>query len=127
MSELVTYLVAFMLTFPIPLTIAFYVCTRKITRNKRKTLHLTVNSMTVIYIFSVNATLMTIFERTFIWYIFILLILLLGMFVYLHWKFKEEVHFRKAWKGFWRLSFLLFVFSHIGLTLYGLTDRLLTL
>lgn len=127
MSAFFTYIIAFIITFPIPMTIAFYILMRKLTRNKRKTLHLTVNCMTLIYIFSVNATLAAIFEKTFIWYIFILLILLLGLFVFLHWKYKEEVHFTKAWKGFWRLSFLLFVFSHIGLTLYGLTDRLLAL
>lgn len=83
--------------------------------------------MTLIYILAVHVTLLVIFNQSFLWYIFILLILLLSMFVILQWKYQEEVHFRKVWKGFWRFNFLLFGFSYIGLTIYGLMDRILSL
>ncbi|KGX83764.1 DUF3397 domain-containing protein [Pontibacillus marinus] len=127
MSDLLAYLLAAAITLPIPMTIIVYMLTRKISRSKRMSLHVTVNSMTLLYILSVNATMGAIFDQSFFWYILIFLLVLLGMFVFLQWKYKDEIHFTKAWRGFWRFSFVLFAFAYIGLTLFGLTDRLLAL
>ncbi len=127
MSNILAYLLAAAITLPIPMTVIVYMLTRKVSRNKRKSLHVTVNSMTLLYILAVNATLGAIFGQSFFWYILIFLLVLLGMFVFLQWKYKEEIHFSKAWRGFWRFSFVLFAFIYIGLTLFGLTDRLLAL
>lgn len=127
MSQVFAYVIAAAITLPIPMTIMVYMLTRKISRSKRISLHVTVNSMTLLYILAVNATLVAIFGQSFFWYIFIFLLTLLGMFVFLQWKYKEEIKFSKAWKGFWRFSFVLFAFVYIGLTLFGLTDRLLAL
>ncbi|MEM5595703.1 DUF3397 family protein [Niallia circulans] len=41
----------------------------------------------------------------------VIFILLIGMlFVIVHWKFKEEIQYKKVFKGIWRVSFLLFSF-----------------
>lgn len=127
MNQMFAYLAAVLITLPVPLTIIVYMIMRKTVKNKKKSLHLTVNSMTLIYVFAVPAALFVIFERSYISYVFILLILLLSLFVFLQWKVKEEIVFKKAFKGFWRFSFLLFVSLHVSLTIYGLAYRLMTL
>ncbi|MYL33038.1 DUF3397 family protein [Pontibacillus yanchengensis] len=127
MTQVVAYILAAIITLPIPMTFVIYFFARKILKNKKRSLHVTVNIMTFFYILAVNATIFVIFEQSWFSYIFILLIVLLSMFVVLQWKYKEEVVFKSAWKGFWRFSFLLFSFAYIGLTIYGLTDRLLSL
>ncbi|MCD5322581.1 MULTISPECIES: DUF3397 domain-containing protein [Pontibacillus] len=127
MNQVIAYLAAILITMPIPLTIIVYLIMRKTVKNKKKSLHMTVNSMTVIYVLAVPAALFVIFERSYISYVFILLLLLLSLFIYLQWKVRDEIEFRKAFKGFWRFSFLLFAGLHISLTIYGLANRLMTL
>ncbi|KGX88549.1 DUF3397 domain-containing protein [Pontibacillus litoralis] len=127
MSSIVVYLIAICITLPIPMTVIVYWLTRKITNNKKRSLHVTVNTTTLFYILAVHFTLQTIFEQSFLLYILLLLLCLLSLFVYLQWKYREEVKIRRAWKGFWRFTFLLFSFAYVLLTLYGLTVRVLAL
>jgi hypothetical protein len=54
------------------------------------------------------------------------MILIAMIFVFVHWKVKEEIVLKKVMKGFWRFNFILFLLVYITLTLYGLIHRALT-
>ncbi|MBM7571724.1 DUF3397 domain-containing protein [Aquibacillus albus] len=111
---------ACLITFPILFTILLYIGVLKAFRNKWKSVYITVNYTTILYIFSVGILLYVLFERNFIGYIFIFLLVLLSTIILIQWKTKEEIIFIYAWKIFWRLTFLLFFFLHISLILLGL-------
>ncbi|MFT8323034.1 MAG: DUF3397 family protein [Bacillus sp. (in: firmicutes)] len=40
--------------------------------------------------------------------------------VILHWKIKEEINYKKVFRGFWRINFLLFFCMYLFLMTYGL-------
>lgn len=53
------------------------------------------------------------------------MILIAMIFVYVHWKVKEEIILRKVMKGFWRFNFIVFFLAYVILTVYGLIHRAL--
>ncbi|WP_231572502.1 DUF3397 domain-containing protein [Halobacillus sp. BBL2006] len=97
---------------------------RKWTKHKWKAIHRTTSVTAPIFILSVHLLLLVLFEQNFLAYILILLFLLLGLSLIVQYKVHEEIHLRRVFKGFWRVSFLLFTFFYVGLTMYGLLERL---
>ncbi|MBV7503837.1 DUF3397 domain-containing protein [Bacillus sp. sid0103] len=104
--------------------IVFFVL-KMFTRNTRKSVHLALDSTTILFIISVHFLIVTIWERSFFWLIILIMILIAMVFVFVHWKVKEEIILKKVMKGFWRFNFILFLLAYLALTLYGLIHRAL--
>lgn len=116
--------VATMVTIPILAVIIIYWVARFVTKNKKRAFHLSVDLSTIFFIIAVHFLIVVIWEKSFLWLLLILLLLIAMVFVFLQWKFNNEIVFRKVWKGFWRFTFLLFSFSYFLLLIFGLILRL---
>ena len=97
-----------------------------ITKNTRKSVHVALDSTTILFIISVHFLILTIWDKSLFWLIILVLILIATLFVLVHWKVKEEIILKKVMKGFWRFNFILFLLAYLTLTLYGLIHRALT-
>ncbi|QTM99326.1 DUF3397 family protein [Sediminibacillus dalangtanensis] len=125
MIDLMVWLLAFCLTMPIVISWLMYIVVRKVSNNRLKALHVSVNYTTLLYILSVGVIFHHLYGTTYYGYIFIFLIVLLSFFIIMQYKVKGEVLFLTAWRRFWRLSFLLFTLLYFLLVLYGITAGIL--
>lgn len=123
MSDILAYTIAIVLTLPLPFLVVFYLFARKWSRYKLKALHRTANYTAPVFILSVHVLLSVLFERSFFPVILVFLLLLLGLSLVAQYRLNEEVRFFRAFKGFWRVCFVLFIFFYIGLSTYGLVTR----
>jgi hypothetical protein len=96
-----------------------------ITKNTRRSVHVALDSTTILFIISVHFLIETIWGKSLFWLIILLMILIAMVFVFVHWKVKEEIILKKVMKGFWRFNFILFLVAYISLTLYGLIQQAL--
>lgn len=101
-----------------------YWLSRVLIKDKKRSVHLSVDFSTLIFIVAVHYLLIVIWGKSFLWIILLILILVAMVFVFLQWRFNQEIIFKKVWKGFWRLNFLLFSFGYFFLVIYGLAIRL---
>jgi len=95
-------------------------------KNTSKSIHRATDYSTFFFIMAVHFLLETIWGKSFLWIIFILMILIAMVLVFFHWKVREEIDIKKVMKGFWRVNFLIFCTAYITLTLYGLITRVIT-
>lgn len=124
MINLFSTFVATIVTVPILVIFTVYWISRIVTKNKKKSLHLSVDISTLFFIIAVHFSIMVIWEKSVLWIILLLLIFIASIFVFLQWKINNEIIFKKVWKGFWRFNFLLFSFSYFSLIIFGLIQRL---
>jgi hypothetical protein len=127
LSSFLAFLLATMITLPILGLILIFITSLKVTRNKKRSLHLSIDITTVLFIFSVHTIAFVIWEQSFTWIILTIILLTAMGFVVLHWKVFEEIQLKRVFKGFWRFNFLLFGLSYFGLTIYGLINRIMEL
>ncbi|HHY74516.1 MAG TPA: DUF3397 domain-containing protein [Bacillus bacterium] len=124
MVNLFATFVATIVTIPILVIFIVYWIARFLTKNNKKSLHISVDVSTLFFIIAVHYLISVIWGKSFLWIILLLLIFIAAVFVFLQWKINNEIIFKKVWKGFWRFSFLLFFFSYFSLVIYGLYQRL---
>lgn len=126
MSSIVSGIFALFVVAPlISYIVAFIIC-KKITKKHRRSVRFAIDFSTIFFIFSVHYLAVTIWEKSFFWYI-IIFVLCAGMiFTIYHWKVDQEVVFSKVFRGFWRLNFLVFLFVYLGLMVYGIVQRIYT-
>ncbi|WP_079508338.1 DUF3397 domain-containing protein [Mesobacillus jeotgali] len=117
-------LVAILITVPIIGYLAVFIITKQITRNHRRSVNLAIDFSTILLVLSVHFLILTIWEKSFLWLILIILFGLAALFVWIHWQYKEEIVLPKVFKGYWRFNFLLFSSAYIILVLFGLYKRL---
>jgi hypothetical protein len=120
-----SFIIAFLVTIPVFGFVFTYFIVLKLTKNRRKSVHKALDYSTILFILAVHFLILAIWEKSFFWLIFLFLIVLAMVFVIIHWKVKKEIVLRIVFKGFWRLSFLIFFIAYITLTLYGLIQRVL--
>ena len=127
MGSVLAVITATFVTVPVLSFLASYIILRKVTKNKRKSFHISTDIMTLFLILSVNYLVLVIWGKSFVWHIALLLLVIATITVFLQWKIQQDVQLKKVIKGFWRISFLLFFVGHIGLTIYGLVFRVYSL
>ncbi|MDF2903866.1 MAG: hypothetical protein K0S25_1504 [Bacillus sp. (in: firmicutes)] len=123
MSELFANVIAAFVTVPLLGFIVIYFVSKKIFKSSRRAVHLAIDWSTILLILSVNQIIFVLWQKSFLWAIFLVLILVALVFVFIHWKTKHEIVFRPIFKGFWRMNFLLFFTAHIFLLILGLFQR----
>ncbi|MFC7320346.1 DUF3397 domain-containing protein [Halobacillus campisalis] len=124
MSEVFVYILAFIVTVPFLFLFLLYFITRKLYRNKRKAVHQTAQLMVPILITAVHTLLIVLFDLNALAWIIVSLLFLLSVAIIIQYKISEEILLFKAFKSFLRLSFLVFTTVYIGLTAFGIVDRL---
>jgi len=116
--------VATLITVPMVGYLAVFIISKQITGNHRRSVNLAIDFSTSLLVLSVHFLIITIWEKSFLWLILLVLIGLAAIFVLIHWKYKEEIVLPKVFKGFWRFNFLLFFSAYVILVLFGLFQRL---
>ncbi|MGV2942115.1 DUF3397 domain-containing protein [Mesobacillus sp. LC4] len=117
-------LVATLITVPMIGYLTVFIISKQITGNHRRSVNMALDFSTFLLVLSVHFLIITIWQKSFLWLILIILFGLGAIFVLIHWKYKKEILLPKVFKGFWRFNFLLFFSAYIVLVLYGLFKRL---
>jgi hypothetical protein len=112
-------------TLPFLGTLFVFFVIKLVAKNSRKSLQKALDYTTILFIISVHFLIVTIWGKSFFWLIILVMIFIAMVFVFVHWKVKEEIVLKKVMKGFWRFNFILFLLAYIALTLYGLIHRAL--
>lgn len=123
MSTVITSIFATLITIPILVYFLIFVISKLFTKNHRQSVQMAVDISTIFFILSVHFLIITIWERSLLWVIFIFALICAIIFVIISWKIKGEIIFASFIKGFWRLSFLVFFVAYFGLTIFGLIQR----
>ncbi|MEH7441061.1 DUF3397 domain-containing protein [Bacillus sp. JJ1122] len=116
--------VATLITVPMIGYLAVFIISKQISGNHRRSVNLAIDFSTLLLVLSVHFLIITIWGRSFLWLILLVLFGLAAIFVLIHWKYKEEIVLPKVFKGFWRFNFLLFFSAYVFLVLFGLFQRL---
>ncbi|KMJ58532.1 hypothetical protein AB685_11695 [Bacillus sp. LL01] len=114
---------ATIVTVPILALIMFYIIARFITKNNKRSFHVAIDISTFFFISAVHFLIIIIWDQSLLWVIFTVLLGIATLMVLLNYKIKEEIHFGKVLKGFWRCNFLLFSFTYFCLTILGVVKR----
>lgn len=126
MSSLIAGFAATIITLPVIGWLIFYIIMKLITNDNKKSFFFAVNISTFLLIFSVHFIAKEIWGQSFLGIILAVLIGIAMVFVFLHWKFRQEIQFRRVMRGFWRFSFLLFFSAYIILVIAGLVNSVLS-
>lgn len=118
------FILAAYITFPFLMTISLYLIGRRIWKVKTKVFHFSISYSALFYVLAVWAVGRSVFEQSVIAEVIILLIILMALSVFVQWKVSGEIIFSKVWKGFWRLSFLIFGLFYSMLILVGVINSL---
>ncbi|MGD6871693.1 DUF3397 domain-containing protein [Sutcliffiella horikoshii] len=114
---------ATIVTLPIFALIVFYFIAKAVTRNNKRSFHLAIDSSTLFFILAVHYIIIIIWETSLLSVILTVLLIMATVMVLTHYKLKEEIHFKKVFKGFWRLNFLLFFLAYFCLMTFGIIKR----
>ncbi|MEQ2529225.1 DUF3397 domain-containing protein [Robertmurraya yapensis] len=122
MSEIFSNIAAIFVTIPILGYVLIFVISKQITKHHRRAVRYALDGSTILFIISVHFLIMTIWEKSFLWLI-ILLILMIGVAVaFLNWKVKQEIDYNRVFRGFWRFNFLMFFSAYVILIIIGIVQ-----
>ncbi|MEC5422794.1 DUF3397 family protein [Virgibacillus sp. C22-A2] len=124
MIDFIIYSISFFVTVPLIATWIIYKITKKLYNQKLKAVHKAANWTTLLYIIAVTILLTIVFNRQMIGIVSALLLCIFTGIVFIQWKSETEIIFRKAFKVFWRLCFLLFLFLYCFLLPIGIIQRI---
>ncbi|MFB1051922.1 DUF3397 domain-containing protein [Paraliobacillus sp. JSM ZJ581] len=113
-------MLAMIVTFPWLATISLYIIIKLMYKNTKRALHLSVAYSTLLYIVSVMIMLQQLFNHSFFGLIIILLLSGLMCSIIIQWRLTDEIILKKAWRIFWRASFVFFLFCHLILSIIGI-------
>ncbi|MBY0120803.1 DUF3397 domain-containing protein [Bacillus sp. S/N-304-OC-R1] len=117
-------IIAAFVTIPLLGYLLVFILCKQITKKHKKSVRIALDVSTLLFIISVHYLILAIWEQSFLWVIFLLLLVLAIIFVLLHWKVKHEINIPLVFKGFWRFNFLLFFTAYIVLTVIGLIQSI---
>ncbi|MBM4764032.1 DUF3397 domain-containing protein [Bacillus sp. B15-48] len=123
MTDFISGAVALFVTVPLIGYIVMFILSKQVTKNHRLSVLRAIDFSTLLFIISVHFLIHIIWGQSFLWVIFLFLILLAFCFVLLHWKYKQEINFPRVFKGYWRMNFFLFLFAYLVLIIVGLYQR----
>ena len=126
MNTIFSFVLTVFFAIPLSGTILVFTVFKLFQKTTKKALHMALDYTTILYIISVHFLIITLWEKSFFWLIILVMLVIAMVFVFVHWKVKEEIIVKRVWKGFWRVNFILFFFVYFVLTFYGLVSRAIT-
>ncbi|WP_210363720.1 DUF3397 domain-containing protein [Bacillus sp. REN3] len=124
MTGIVSAFIAAIITVPLLGYLAVFIISKQLTGNHRRSVSLAIDFSTILLVLSVHFLIFTIWNKSFLWLIVLVLLTIAALFVLIHWKLKGEIVLPKVFKGYWRFNFLLFFSAYIILIMFGLFQRL---
>ncbi|MFE8703639.1 DUF3397 domain-containing protein [Cytobacillus sp. FJAT-54145] len=120
MAGIFSSILATLITVPILGYLIIFVISKQITKQHKKSVHIALDVSTLLFVFSVHYLIVTIWGKSFMWLILLLMIAIAIIFAFIHWKVKDELHFTSVFRGFWRFNFLIFSSAYLVLVIIGL-------
>ncbi len=120
MPAFFSMLISIFILFPILLFVLILLVGKYWYENGKKSFRLAADITTFFLIVSVHFLIKTIFGRSFLIGIILLLLANLAIFRWLGLKLKGEMEIKRLLKGYWRFTFLLFLALYILLMMYGI-------
>lgn len=115
--------VATLVTLPLVGYLLIFILNKQITKNHKRSVQRAIDFSTLLLIIANHFLIVVIWGESFLWLIFLILIVLALIFVLFHWKVRQEIEYTRVFKGYWRMNFLLFFFSYIVLLIFGIVQR----
>lgn len=120
MFQFTSAVISFFVAFPVICYLLIFILSKQMTKKHKLSVHIALDISTLFFIISVHFLIISIWGKSMLSYI-LLVILFIGVFiVILHWKVKQEIIYKKVFRGFWRINFLLFFCAYLFLMAYGL-------
>lgn len=124
MSAFFSNIAAAFITIPILGYIIIFVVSKQITKKHRRAVQNAIDGSTFLFIISVHFLIMAIWEISLLWMI-LLLVMFIGVgVVLLHWKVKEEIDYKRVFRGFLRFNFLVFFSLYSILLMIGIVQSI---
>lgn len=117
-SMILNYGPYILICIPIFISVFIYTLGMKLTNNKWKSIHTTVQWSAIFYIIAVVLIVNMLFGIRLIGYIVIFLILIVATTLILQWKKGSDVELFTGMRIMWRVSFLLFFIVYSALIIY---------
>lgn len=124
MSEIFSNIAAAFITIPILGYIIIFIISKQVTKKHRRAVQIALDGSTLLFIISVHYLVITIWEKSFLWLILVLILLIGVMVVFVHWKVKEEIDYHRVFRGFWRFNFLIFFSAYTILLIIGIIQSI---
>ncbi|AIF45469.1 DUF3397 family protein [Virgibacillus sp. SK37] len=124
MKEFIIYLISIFVAVPLLATWFTYLVARKAGKSEIKAVRITVYVTTILYIIAVAMLLKIIFGQTHSGYILVLILSVLCIIIFYQWRYNTEIVISKAIILTWRITFLLFLFAYLLLSLVGVIQRI---
>ncbi|WP_343841512.1 DUF3397 domain-containing protein [Salinibacillus aidingensis] len=122
---MIAIIVATITTVPFLVFIFSYYLIKRTTNNDRKAVRTSADMTTFILILSVTFSFQMGINMNIFWWIIVFMIFLLALFVFLQWKYQQEIILRTVFKRFWRVSFFIFSFLYLFGVVYGIIYRII--
>ncbi|WP_044158736.1 DUF3397 domain-containing protein [Virgibacillus sp. MSP4-1] len=122
---MIAIIVATITTLPFLVFILSYYLIKKMTSNDRKAVRTSADMTTFILILSVTFSFQMGINLNIFWWIIVFMLFLLALFVFLQWKYQQEIIIRTVVKRFWRVSFFIFSFLYLFGVVYGIIYRIM--
>ncbi|MYL46552.1 DUF3397 family protein [Virgibacillus halodenitrificans] len=124
MKEFIIYLISIFVALPILATWFTYLIARKVGKTKIKAIHITVYVTTILYIIAVAMLFKIIVGHTHLGYLAVLVLSVLCIIIFYQWRYNTEIVIFKAIILTWRITFLLFLFAYLLLSMVGIILRI---
>ena len=125
MGGFINWIISILITLPIISLFLLYIIIRIFIDNKRKSVLLTIDLSTIFFIISVHFHLLTIFEKSLLVVILLVIGCLSLFFYYVERRKSKRPSIKRITRNTWRFSFLFFVTSYIVLTVLGFTSEVI--
>ncbi|MBU8877713.1 DUF3397 domain-containing protein [Bacillus sp. FJAT-29790] len=122
MGSFFSAIVATFVTIPILAYLLVFIISKQVTRQHRRSVHIALDVSTLLFVISVHYLIVTIWAQSYLWVIFLSMLIIAVIFVIIHWRVKQEINFTLIFKGFWRLNFFIFFTAYVVLMVIGLVQ-----
>ncbi|GIN83808.1 hypothetical protein J6TS2_01940 [Heyndrickxia sporothermodurans] len=125
MGTFLSWVIAILITVPLVGYLLSFIIVKQVTKNHRKAVAISIDITTFILIVSVHFMIKAIWNHSFLWLIFLIMLLLALSFVIIYRFLRNEIEYVRIFRGYWRLNFILFFIMYFVLLIFGLTSRVM--
>jgi hypothetical protein len=126
MSSIISGVLATIVTVPFLGFALIYYISLKLLQDNKRAVKMAADCSTFLFIISVHFIVYEIWQQSFLWLIFIVILTTAIAMAVLQRSLYEDIQVIKLLKGTWRVNFLLFVLFYIVLFTYGLTTKIIS-
>lgn len=122
MSSIFSSIIATFVTIPLLGYLLVFIISKQVTRQHRRSVHIALDVSTLLFVISVHYLILAIWEQSYLWVIILAMLFIAIIFVFIHWRVKQEINLPLVFRGYWRFNFLLFFTVYVVLIVIGLVQ-----